>query len=159
MQASAPLQRVRHFGASGSAAAADIGELLRWRRWPGASNRFLSVRRRRIVAATAPRAPSVTRRPASLLDHTSGLALVPTIVRPRADAHLQVPDGSTLLLYTDGLVEHRGVNLSDSIAELGRRAAAAAGCPLGEFCDRLLQYAPGSDAVALLVARVADPAH
>jgi serine phosphatase RsbU (regulator of sigma subunit) len=92
-----------------------------------------------------------------LLDRTTGVALVPTITRPRAAAHLSVPDGSTLLMYTDGLVEHRGVNLSESIADLCRLAAATAGCPLDELCDRLLRYAPGSDDVALLAARVAGP--
>jgi serine phosphatase RsbU (regulator of sigma subunit) len=91
-----------------------------------------------------------------LLDHTQGLALVHKQLAPRSAARL-LPAGSALLLYTDGLIERRGVNLAASLAELCRQAAAAATQPLDEICDRLLRHAPGTDDVALLAVRVSDP--
>ncbi|MFD4261602.1 SpoIIE family protein phosphatase [Streptomyces sp. NPDC058534] len=65
------------------------------------------------------------------------------------------PPGSTLALFTDGLVEVRGLDLDDRLAELtalltGRRA------PLGRLCDRIFRRfapVPAEDDIALLVVR------
>jgi PAS domain S-box-containing protein len=67
-----------------------------------------------------------------------------------------VPPGSTLLLYTDGLVERRNVPLENSLAALAE-AASEAEDDLEKLCDRLLaavlpQLNP-SDDVALLAVR------
>jgi PAS domain S-box-containing protein len=67
-----------------------------------------------------------------------------------------VPPGSTLLLYTDGLVERRGVPLEDSLEGLAE-AAGEAEDDLDKLCDRVLgavlrQREP-SDDVALLAVR------
>jgi PAS domain S-box-containing protein len=67
-----------------------------------------------------------------------------------------VPPGSTLLLYTDGLVERRGVPLENSLEALAE-AAGEAEEDLSKLCDRLLgsvlpQLDP-SDDVALLAVR------
>jgi serine phosphatase RsbU (regulator of sigma subunit) len=72
-------------------------------------------------------------------------------VRPTATLFLQ--PGSTVLLCTDGLVERRGINLTESITTLCERAAELAGRPIEELCDRLLEHAPGHDDVALLAVR------
>ena len=72
------------------------------------------------------------------------------------EATAVLPPGSTLLLYTDGLVERRDTPLRDRLDEL----AGAAGGPdedLAELCDRVLSTLlgrgePGDD-VALLAVR------
>ena len=65
--------------------------------------------------------------------------------------------GSTLLLYTDGLVEKRGEPLDAGLERLQEVCAGAPDEPLGKLCERVLealvQEAPGDD-VALLAVRV-----
>jgi serine phosphatase RsbU (regulator of sigma subunit) len=70
-----------------------------------------------------------------------------------------LPPGSTLLLYTDGLVERRGASLDDGVAWLRREIADLRHLPLDELCDRLLSVLPDEldDDVALLSLR-AHPA-
>ena len=67
-----------------------------------------------------------------------------------------VPPGSTLLLYTDGLVERRGVPLEDSLEALVE-AAGEAEEDLDKLCDRVvgavLPKLQPSDDVALLAVR------
>ena len=67
-----------------------------------------------------------------------------------------VPPGSTLLLYTDGLVERRGVPLEDSLEAL-IEAAGEAEEDLDKLCDRVvgavLPKLQPSDDVALLAVR------
>ncbi|GIJ43361.1 hypothetical protein Val02_02470 [Virgisporangium aliadipatigenens] len=63
--------------------------------------------------------------------------------------------GDTLLLVTDGLVERRGRNITDSIEEL-RVAAATVGDDLDEYCDRLLERfvtGPNDDDIAIVALR------
>jgi len=54
-----------------------------------------------------------------------------------AEATVQLVPGSTLFLFTDGLIERRDRSLRDGMSEL-RRAASPAGPDLEEFCDYLL---------------------
>jgi PAS domain S-box-containing protein len=67
-----------------------------------------------------------------------------------------IPPGSTLLLYTDGLVERRDVGLEDRLAQLAA-AASAAGGDLVDVCDQVVAGVLGpiepSDDVALLAIR------
>ena len=87
------------------------------------------------------------------------LAVVEDLDRPEADVAL--PAGSTLLLYTDGLVERRGEDLEAGMA----RAAAALSegrhlepAQLAELLtEQLLDDAPDDD-VALLIYRRGDRA-
>jgi serine phosphatase RsbU (regulator of sigma subunit) len=88
-----------------------------------------------------------------LLDRPGGMALVPGPGAPHRAATLPLQPGSTVLFYTDGLVERRGIDLTDSITELGERAGELAGHCIEELCDRLLDHAPGQDDVALLAVR------
>ena len=79
----------------------------------------------------------------------------------RADHETLLPIGSTLLLYTDGLVERRGVDLDEGLAQLPAVARELAGLDLETFCDELLDRmaCDGEDDVALLAVRAHDPAH
>ncbi|WP_432544644.1 SpoIIE family protein phosphatase [Kineococcus sp. SYSU DK002] len=65
------------------------------------------------------------------------------------------PDGASLLLYTDGLVERRGSTIDDGIAWLCRRLEALAGRTAEQVCDELLTSVDGDaeDDVVLLLAR------
>jgi PAS domain S-box-containing protein len=90
------------------------------------------------------------------------LGLDPTT--QRAESMLTIEDGSTVLLYTDGLVERRGQSLGDGLDYLRRTLAElSADRPgLEELCDRLLQrMLPDrrDDDVALVAVRlrVHDP--
>jgi anti-sigma regulatory factor (Ser/Thr protein kinase) len=72
------------------------------------------------------------------------------------EATAVLPPGSTLLLYTDGLVERRDTPLSERLDELAA-AAADAGDGLADLCDRVIaavlgEGEPGDD-VALLAVR------
>jgi hypothetical protein len=74
---------------------------------------------------------------------------------PRTTAHRYVPAGSTLLLYTDGLVEDREQLLDEGIARVGEVLRDQAGLPGDELCGRLLEVAPRrSDDIALLLIRL-----
>ncbi|MEU1274207.1 SpoIIE family protein phosphatase [Streptomyces sp. NPDC005799] len=75
---------------------------------------------------------------------------------PRPDADLSLPPGSTLVLYTDGLIEDRGHTLDTGLNRLRQHAAALAHRPLGAFTDQLLRRvrpAENDDDVALLALR------
>ncbi len=75
----------------------------------------------------------------------------------RADAVSPLPDGSTLLLFTDGLFERRTMLLDEGRDLLRDLVARSAGLPLDEFCDRLLAGMLGPDVeddVAVLAVRV-----
>jgi len=74
----------------------------------------------------------------------------------RPDATTLLPPGSTLVLYTDGLVEELGHTLDDGLQRLRRHAAALAHRPLASFTDQLLRRvrpAGNDDDVALLALR------
>jgi anti-sigma regulatory factor (Ser/Thr protein kinase) len=68
------------------------------------------------------------------------------------------PAGSTLLLYTDGLVERRGESLDHGLGRLARRLAGCSG-PLDETADALLALtAPAAeDDVTILLLRTDRP--
>mgnify|MGYP001122411656 CR=1 FL=1 len=75
---------------------------------------------------------------------------------PRHDHTADLPPGSTLVLYTDGLVERRDRPAAEGIARLVAEAATLAAEPVEAMCDalvaRLAQHA--EDDVALLAVRV-----
>jgi PAS domain S-box-containing protein len=75
----------------------------------------------------------------------------------RGDTATVLPPRSTLLLYTDGLVESPGRSIDDGLNRLRRHAAALARRPLAVFCDALLtrvRPADNDDDVAMLAVRV-----
>ncbi|MCW2725087.1 MAG: putative sensor protein [Frankiales bacterium] len=99
----------------------------------------------------------------TLLDQGQDLLLGLDPETARHDHTVELPPGSTLLLYTDGLVERRddsalGVGLArlrDALTELGA-------LPLDELCDaildRLLPDAPDDDVALLAVRTRSTPA-
>jgi PAS domain S-box-containing protein len=77
---------------------------------------------------------------------------------PRDDGLEPLPPGSTVLLYTDGLVEVSSSDLDTGLNRLRRHAMALAGHPLDDFCAQLLERMPpgGADDIAMLALRVPD---
>jgi serine phosphatase RsbU (regulator of sigma subunit) len=75
---------------------------------------------------------------------------------PRVDGLVDMPEGSTLLLFTDGLFERRGVPLDDGRALVREVLVAGAHLHLDELCDLLLAELLGEgveDDVAVLAVR------
>lgn len=74
----------------------------------------------------------------------------------REDALVVLPRGSTLLLYTDGLIERPGEDIGRGLTRLRQHGASLAELPLQEFCDALLERLTAGrfDDVAMLALRV-----
>ncbi|RST08567.1 GAF domain-containing protein [Streptomyces sp. WAC05374] len=75
---------------------------------------------------------------------------------PRTHATETLPPRSTVLMYTDGLIERRGEDLSHGMTRLRQHAAALAREDLDTFCDELIagMTTDHTDDIALLVARM-----
>lgn len=74
----------------------------------------------------------------------------------RTDAVYVLPPRSTLLFYTDGLIESPSRSLDDGLRRLRANAAALARLPLDGFCDQVLRRVrpdDNDDDVALLALR------
>ncbi|WP_432017973.1 SpoIIE family protein phosphatase [Streptomyces sp. 1222.5] len=78
---------------------------------------------------------------------------------PRPSAAHALPPRSTLLLYTDGLIEAPGSDLTRGLSRLRRHALALAHEPLDILCDQLAARTPlgSTDDVALLALRLPVP--
>ncbi|MFH9864328.1 SpoIIE family protein phosphatase [Streptomyces sp. NPDC017202] len=93
---------------------------------------------------------------ASYLTDGHGILLGTGTHQPRPDATVLLPPGSTLLLYTDGLVEAHGRSLDEGLDRLRQHAAALAHRPLTAFTDQLLRRvrpADNDDDVVLFTLR------
>lgn len=92
-----------------------------------------------------------------LLEVDNDPPLGASLFRRRRNHTVPVPPGSTLYLYTDGLVERRGLSVSDGQERL-RRAALAVSPEVG--CVAIMLALIGShqldDDVALLGVHIAD---
>jgi PAS domain S-box-containing protein len=76
---------------------------------------------------------------------------------PRAEQVVVLDRGTTVLLYTDGLIERRGSDLDAGTARLREAARSLAGRPLPELCDELvdrLVHGRPEDDVALVAIRL-----
>ncbi|MER6287102.1 SpoIIE family protein phosphatase [Streptomyces sviceus] len=85
-----------------------------------------------------------------------GILLGTGVRTPRTDATALLPPGSTLLLYTDGLIESVGRSLDEGLLNLRRHAAALAHRPLASLTDQVLRrvrHVRNDDDVALLAVR------
>ncbi|WP_396134733.1 PP2C family protein-serine/threonine phosphatase [Cellulomonas sp. ATA003] len=90
---------------------------------------------------------------ARLVREATGPALGIDVATSYAEATVQLRPGDALVLYSDGLVEERGVHLLDSLEGLRDRAAAASRDP-DELCEQLVAAAPTtSDDVTVLAVR------
>jgi PAS domain S-box-containing protein len=75
----------------------------------------------------------------------------------RTEQITEVRSGSTVLLYTDGLVEGRDLPYDDGLAALTAALADLSGEPLSDMCDGLIQRVrPGQlqDDIALVAVRL-----
>ncbi|MET7683409.1 SpoIIE family protein phosphatase [Streptomyces sp. NPDC005423] len=93
---------------------------------------------------------------ATYLTDGHGILLGTGARRPRTDATALLPPGSTLVLYTDGLIEEPGHTLDEGLHQLRRHAAGLAHRPLASFTDQLLRRVrptANDDDVALLALR------
>lgn len=97
--------------------------------------------------------PVILRTPADLL-----LGLDPT--SPRSDHTAKLPDGAVLILYTDGLVEHRGEDIDQGLEHLADTLRQLRSLPLDELCAALLNRLAknADDDVVILAARL-NPQH
>ena len=93
---------------------------------------------------------------ASLLERPANMLLGVAADTPRHHHTVTLGPGATVVLYTDGLVEHRDATLDDGLARLLAVAPDLAARPLNELCDEILdRMAPDlSDDIALLAVRV-----
>jgi PAS domain S-box-containing protein len=75
---------------------------------------------------------------------------------PRVDHDEVLQPGTTLLLYTDGLVERREASIDEGVEQLATCLGGLAGAGLEELCDLLLEQLGknGDDDIALLAVRV-----
>jgi phosphoserine phosphatase RsbU/P len=98
----------------------------------------------------------ITDRGARYLEHRPEVLLGGGVNQVRSTANVALVAGSTLLLYTDGLVERRDRTLDDGLAELRSAAAALASRAVNELCDELLARfaAAPDDDVCLLAVRI-----
>jgi serine phosphatase RsbU (regulator of sigma subunit)/anti-sigma regulatory factor (Ser/Thr protein kinase) len=106
--------------------------------------------------------PPLLRGPDGRVTAVNGQGSLPVGVSPSAHYEASVveltPD-TTLLLYTDGLVERRGEALEDGIARL-ERVLADAPAPLEALCDHVIEAAAPdrerADDIALLAIRAVE---
>ena len=109
--------------------------------------------------ANAGHVPPLVISPEGDADYLPGAANPPLGVF-ESEAHTEMtaelPPGSTIVLYTDGLVEERGVSIDQGLEAL-RLAAAQDACHPDELCDRLvagmLAIHPANDDIAVLAVR------
>jgi serine phosphatase RsbU (regulator of sigma subunit) len=75
----------------------------------------------------------------------------------RTDHTVRLCPGTSVVFYTDGLVERRGATLDDGLAELARAVQGCGGMSAEELCDHLLAHfsADTEDDVVLAVVRAA----
>lgn len=85
-------------------------------------------------------------------DPLLGVAPGPT---PRSNTAMTVPAGSTLLLYTDGLIEHRREPIDESIARLVTTVGELGNGPIAGLCGRLVSALgpDGRDDIACIAIR------
>lgn len=97
---------------------------------------------------------------ATLLERPANLLLGVAPETPRGHHTIALQPGATVLLYTDGLVEHRDATLDDGLDRLLAVAPDLASSPVSELCDEILvRMEPDlTDDVALLAVRVRPPA-
>jgi serine phosphatase RsbU (regulator of sigma subunit) len=93
---------------------------------------------------------------ATLLERPVNVLLGVGPEAPRRHHTVDLMPGATVLLYTDGLVEHRDATLDEGLAKLLAVAPDLAARPVSELCDEILtRMAPDlTDDIALLAVRV-----
>ncbi|MGW5605794.1 PP2C family protein-serine/threonine phosphatase [Streptomyces sp. NPDC003753] len=98
-------------------------------------------------------------RKAEYLFAEPGLPLGVDAGQARPDHIHPLPPGSTVVLFTDGLVEHPRRPIDECLDELAGLATAHAGLPLEDFVHALADHGPsdGHDDMAILAVRTPAP--
>ncbi|HTU74908.1 MAG TPA: PP2C family protein-serine/threonine phosphatase, partial [Trebonia sp.] len=114
-------------------------------------------RTRRCLLISAGHPPAALRHPdgrTELIDLPAGLLLGAGQL-PYGGREIQLPAGSILAMYTDGLIERPGQDIGIGQSELARALADGPADSLNELCDRVLARLDPQprDDVALLLAR------
>ncbi|MDT0346349.1 SpoIIE family protein phosphatase [Streptomyces litchfieldiae] len=94
---------------------------------------------------------------ARFLEAGDGILLGTGFAATRPDAVTELPPGSTLVLYTDGLIESPSRSLDEGMSRLREYAGTLARHPLTSLCDLLLTHtrpADNEDDVAMLGVRL-----
>jgi serine phosphatase RsbU (regulator of sigma subunit) len=112
----------------------------------------------RVHVANAGHPPLLLRAPSGavrLVDGVTGLLVGVDATAHRETLTVEVPSGSTLIAYTDGLIERPGLDLDTGIVKLRERIAATPpGTGPQELCDAAVDGAlDHRDDVALLAVR------
>lgn len=115
----------------------------------------------RAVLARAGHPPPLLRRAdgqVRVLDLAGGPLLGIDASATYPTTEVDLPPGSVLALYTDGLIESPGVDIEEALDALGRRLAGTGDLPLDELADGLVEFGAGAtervDDIALLLLRV-----
>ena len=117
---------------------------------------------RRLRLANAGHLPPAVRAPdgsVRLVDTTASLLVGAALGTVRDEVELEVEPGSVVVLYTDGLVEHRGRPIDQGLQALAEALRTAPDGDADAVCEHLLTelaYGDLDDDVALLVVRVLD---
>ncbi len=111
-----------------------------------------------VHVADAGHPPALLRSPSGevrLVDDVTGLLVGVDATAHRETLILEVPAGSTLILYTDGLIERPGRDMDEGISELcARLTAAPADAGPRELCDAAVSGPlDHRDDVALIAVR------
>jgi hypothetical protein len=118
---------------------------------------------RRLRLANAGHLPPAVRGPdgrVRLVGTSSSLLVGAALGTVRDEVELDVLPGSVVVLYTDGLVEHRGRPIDQGLDALAEALSTAPDTDAEAVCEHLLSelaYGALDDDVALLVVRVLDP--
>ncbi|MGW1719748.1 SpoIIE family protein phosphatase [Streptomyces sp. NPDC002156] len=114
----------------------------------------------RAVMARAGHPQPLLRRPdgqVRVLDLAGGPLLGIDASASYPTTEVELPPGSVLALYTDGLIESPGVDIDEALAALGQRLAETGDHPLDELADGLVEFGAGAtaraDDIALLLLR------
>ncbi|MFE9449719.1 PP2C family protein-serine/threonine phosphatase [Streptomyces sp. NPDC006739] len=93
--------------------------------------------------------------PVEYLFAEPGLPLGVDPEQPRPDHSHFLPPNAVVVFFTDGLVEHPGRSIDDSLDELAALAGGCAALPLREFVEALAEHHPsdGHDDMAILALR------
>lgn len=108
---------------------------------------------------TAGHPPAMLRRPGGTVDTLTGgrHSVLGIAFEPKPPGYVSFPTGSTLVLYTDGLIERRDTAIDVSILALADEVRATDADSAGALADALLDSwaakGPARDDVAVVVAR------
>ncbi|MFF7236116.1 SpoIIE family protein phosphatase [Streptomyces collinus] len=124
----------------------------------------LDPARGKAVMARAGHPPPLVRRPdgrVRVLDLAGGPLLGIDASATYPTTEVSLAPGSVLVLYTDGLVESPGVDIEDSLVELGALLAEVGDQPLEHLADELVRHSAAArervDDVAVLLLRAGEP--